>query len=59
MLNKFTVTLVLFLLFVPILPVFGQSDANVGNTQPGAVASETGSPNSNLLQSELSSAVLP
>jgi len=48
----------LFLLFVQILRVFGQSDANVGNTQPGAVASETGSPNSNLLQSELSSAAL-
>ena len=55
MLRKITVFCVTILVYVSIVPVFGQSDANVGNTQPGAVAPDTRDQNSNLLQSDLSS----
>ena len=55
MLRKITVFCVTILVHVSIVPVFGQSDANVGNTQPGAVAPDTRDRILNLLQSDLSS----
>ena len=56
--RKIIVPFVTILFFVSTVTAFGQSDANLGNTKPGAAAPDTGDPNSNLLQSDLSSAAL-
>ncbi len=56
--RKIIVPFVTILFFVSTVTAFGQSDANLGNTKPGAAAFDTGYPNSNLSQSDLSSAAL-
>jgi hypothetical protein len=58
MLRQITVFCVTILIIGSVVTVFGQLDSNLGNTQPGAAAPDTGDPNSNLLQSDLSSAAL-
>jgi hypothetical protein len=45
-------------ILISIVPAFGQSDSKTASPPTGPVANETGSTNSNLLQSELSSAAL-
>ena len=53
-----TIICVSIALLISVVPSFGQSEGNPGSLQTAPGLNHTGSPNSNLLQSELSSAVL-